>query len=155
MTHVAARSVAWFNKCLISSDNSDSDINLEIHPEIQDLDEGDNFDERYELVNVNSYLALLSAHNSMELFHICEIKETSIATDDLVDFYGHIIQKGAKFLTVVYLEKKDAHRSNRIYYKKHKRCLHHPAEIFVPDVSIDDSELSMSLAGYQFLSDSI
>ena len=146
-----------FNKCLISSDNSDSDINPEIHPEIQDLDEGDNSDERYELVNVNSYVALLSAHNSMELFHICEIQEKSIATDDLVDFYGHIIQKEAKFLTGVYLEKKDAHRwSNRIYYKKHKKDVYiYPAEVFVPNVSIDDNELSMSLAEYQFLSDSI
>ena len=131
----------------------------EIAREIDELDEIENMsDEKYNIIEPGSHVALFSASNSFELFIVCKITDKSIAEDDLKDFYGHVIRKGDKFLTGVYLEKKDVSKkkAGRIYYKKHKKEVYlYPEEVFSFAVSINENDLSMSMSDYQFLSDSI
>ena len=51
-------------------------------------------DERYEFIEPGCYAALFSTPNSFEPFIVFEVRNKSIAKDDIVDFYGHIAKKG-------------------------------------------------------------
>ena len=142
-------SVGEFIKCLVSDektiDETDrvDEFEEEIAREIDELDEIENMsDEKYNIIEPGSHVALFSASNSFELFIVCKITDKSIAEDDLKDFYGHVIRKGDKFLTGVYLEKKDVSKkkAGRIYYKKHKKEVYlYPEEVFSFAVSINEN----------------
>ena len=72
----------------------------------------------------------------------------------MVDDYRHIIQKGDKYIACNYLEKvKEKH--GHIYYKCLSKTVYVlPPQVLCPLVLLD-SNLSMSAADYQWLSDSI
>ena len=120
---------------------------VEVHHYELDDDELDNLDEmdlvpsivdeRYEFIEPGSYAALFSTPNSFEPFIMFEVRNKSIAKDDIVDFYGHIAKKGEKYITGIYLEKKDGQNITKIFYKKHKKDVYiNPGEVFCPVVSI-------------------
>ena len=63
--------------------------------------------EMYTFVEEKSYVALYSAPKSLELFLCTKSMEKTVANDDIIDIYGHTIQKGPKFIQGYYLEKVD------------------------------------------------
>ena len=52
-----------------------------------------------------SCVALYSSPNSFEMFYLCKVIKTGIASESLNDDYNHIIEKGVKYLKCNYLEK--------------------------------------------------
>ena len=72
----------------------------------------------------------------------------------MVDDYCHIIQKGDQYIYCNYLEKVQE-KHGRIHYKCLSKTVYVlPAQVLFSVVSLD-SNLSMSAADYQWLSDSI
>ena len=61
------------------------------------------------------------AENSFEPFIVFEVKAKSVAEDDIVDFYDHIVMKGEQYITGIYLEWKDMPTKGIFHDKKHKR----------------------------------
>ena len=146
-----------FESCINDVDNHHLEFNDD---ELDYLDEMDSVtnvvNERFEFTEAGSYAALFSAPNSFEPFIVIHVKSKSIANDDMVDFYGHLVKKGDKYITGIYLEKKDVQNKMKIFYKKHKKDVYiNPGEVFCPVVSIDESDLSMSIFDHQFLCDSV
>ena len=105
-------------------------------------------------VTPNLFIAIFSPPESFEVLYICKAFSVNTASDMMVDYYHHIIQKGDKYIAGNYLEKvKEKH--GRIYHKCLSKTVYVlPAQVLCPLVSLD-SNLSMSAANYQWLSDSI
>ena len=88
------------------------------------------------------------------LFYVINVNEKCVADEDTTDIYGHIIQKGSQYCKGYYLEK-ISEKKLYIRYKQLKNLVYfYPNEVFSPWVPIN-KELCLSLAEYQFLSDSI
>ena len=86
-----------FAKCSLSTNvTSIDEIDSELAEMGEDDEDFDTSEERFTFVEPDTYVSLLSAPNSFELFIVCEFKEKLIANEDLCDFYGHIIKKGEK-----------------------------------------------------------
>ena len=80
--------------------------------------------------------------------------EKTAANDNIINIYGHTIQKGSEFIQGYYLKKVDE-KKGRVYYKELKKLVYvYPYEIFCPAVPIN-KDLSLTAEDYQFLSDSI
>ena len=74
--------------------------------ELQQLDEVNNIpNEIFSIVKPEWFVALYSSQNSLELFYLCKIFKMSIAEEDLIDIYGHVVQKGFEYFSGFYLEK--------------------------------------------------
>ena len=71
----------------------------------------------------------------------------------MCDDYNHVIEKGMKYLKCNYLEKK-SEKGNIFHKKKEKTVYVLPAQVLYPFVSLKD-DFSMSVADYQWLTDSI
>ena len=56
-------------------------------------------------VNPGSFIALYSPPQSFEMFYLCHVVNITIATETVCDDYGHVIEKGVKYLICKYLEK--------------------------------------------------
>ena len=94
----------------------------------------------------------MSAPNSFESFIVVKVKSKDVADCDTVDFYGHTIRKGDKFVIGVYLEKKDNSAVGKVSYKMHSKDVYfYPGEIFCPAVQIEESNLSLAIEDYIFL----
>lgn len=105
-------------------------------------------------VNPGSFIALYASPQSFEIFYLCHVVDITVATETMSDDYGHIIEKGVKYLICNYLEKK-SERKGRINYKMLKKFVFVlPAQVVYPFVTLGD-DLSMSAADYQWLTDSI
>ena len=103
--------------------------NIAMDDELQQLDEVNIIpNEIFSIIEPESFVALYSWQNSLELFYLCKILKKSIAEEDLIDIYGHLVQKGFVYI--------------------------HPSEICCPVVAVD-RDLSLSLEEYQFLCDAI
>ena len=143
-----------FSKCLIDSHNHD-DGNIELPEEILELDETDNSpNEMLQFVAEGSFVGIYSSENSIESFYIVKVIEKSVAEEDICDLYGHAIQKGVDFLKCNYLEK-TKENSDYISYKVHKKVVYiYPGEIFCPVVPMSN-KLTLPIAEYLFLSDTL
>ena len=98
--------------CKLDGDVKGVDV-VEYDKEIDFLDDDHNDDDQehnshsedmFTFVEEGSFIALYSPPNSF-YFLICKVKNKEIADEDLVDFYGHVVKSGDKFITGVYLEK--------------------------------------------------
>ena len=84
---------------------------LEFGEEIDALDEDDENEDcshsenMFTFAEVGCFVRLYSAPNSLENFLICKVLSKGNADADSVDFYGHIVKSGDKYITGVYLEK--------------------------------------------------
>ena len=78
-----------------------------------------------------------------------------MADEDKCDIYGHTVQKGEHYLEGNYLEK-TRETSWKIFYKRiNKTAYIHEEEIFMPAITIDESELSIEKSEYIYLADCI
>ena len=129
--------------------------NIAMDDELQQLDEVNIVpNEIFSVVEPESFVALYSSQNSLELFYLCKILKKSIAEEDLNAIYGHLVQKGFEYFSGFYLEKVDVKVSKVLYKQLQKIVYIHPIEIFCPVVAVD-RDLSLSLEEYQFLCDAI
>ena len=125
-----------FSKCV--GELSDHSIPDEIIDDNIDLlDENDDMDpEMYTFIEENSYIALYSAPNSLELFYIVKVVKKTIAVDD-IDIYGHTVPNGSEYIEGHYLEKINE-KKDKIYYKELKKLelkklvYVYPTKIFLP-----------------------
>ena len=128
-----------------------------LHHDIDDSLEDENVlsaNDRFEFVETDSFIGLYSASSSFEAFIVCSVKDKAVADDDIIYFYGHLVKKGDRFITGIYLEE-DKRKAGRIYYKKHKKDVYsYPGEVFSPAIMLDN-QLSMSIQDYLYLCDSI
>ena len=119
------------------------------------LDEVNNIpNEIFSIVKPESFVALYRSQNSLELFYLCKILKKSIAEEDLIDIYGHLVQKGFEYFPGFYLEKVVVKISKVLYKQLQKIVYIHPSEILCSVVAVD-RDLSLSLEEYQFLCDAI
>ena len=120
------------------------------------LDETDDVEsEMFTFIESNSFVALYSASISLELFYILKVTEKDVAEDDIIDIYGHIIQKGSNYIKGFYLEKIDE-KKGKFYYKQLKKTVYvYPHEVFCPFVALDKDGLFLTALDYQFLADSL
>ena len=97
-----------------------SDVEVEDRDdELCDIDEdADVSDNNFEFVEPGTYIGLFSLPNSFEPFIACQVIDKGIAEEDAVDFNGHVVQRGDKFVTGVHLEEVQK-KNGRVYYKKH------------------------------------
>ena len=73
------------------------DIAKEVQDEVDYLDETDNTEsEMFAFIEEDSFIGVYSSSKSLELFYILKVIEKAIAEDDIIDIYGHLIQKGAQ-----------------------------------------------------------
>ena len=152
-----------FGMCKLDGDCERVDV-VEYDEEIDCLDDDNDDDDEghnshsenmFTFVEEGSFIALYSTPNSFENFLICKVKNKGIADEDLVDFYGHIVKSGDKFITGVYLEKVNQ-KKEKVFYKYLKKNVYiYPGEMFCPAVAIHETDLSISIEDYQFLCDSI
>ena len=47
----------------------------------------------------NFYVALYSAPKSLEMFYLLKVLEKGVADDNIIDIYGHTVQKGSEYIT--------------------------------------------------------
>ena len=99
-------SIGEFNQC------SKVEFAADLSEEVLELDETEEIESES-----NSFVALYSNTKSLEQFYICHVTEKLIAENDLIDIYGHKIQKGSKFLKAFYLEKTKEERDNVFFTK--------------------------------------
>ena len=120
------------------------------------LDETDAIEsDMFTFIETDSYVALCSTPDSLELFYILKVNEKDVANDDKIDIYGHVIQKGAHYIKGFYLEKLDE-KKGKIFYKQHTKIVYvYPAEVFCPSVAIHEIGLYLTASEYQFLADSV
>ena len=117
--------------------------------------------EMFTFVDVNSFIALYSDSKSFELFYLLRVTYKGIATEDMIDIYGHRIQEVSYYVEGIYLEKIDGKRSMRdkVYYKELKKKVYvNPYEIFCPVVLINQEDslyLTLAIEDYQFLAHSL
>ena len=138
--------IGKFNQC------GEDDVDMINNDEIVHLDDTDDAEpDTFTMVDVNSFIAMCSLPNAIEPFYVMKIIEKTVAEDDMVDIYGHTIQKGSKYLKGYYLEKIDQKR-DKIVYKQLKKVVYiYPWEIFC---SVDiDTDLRMDIADYINVSD--
>ena len=76
--------------------------------------------------------------------------------EDMIDFYGHTIQKDNLYLEGYYLERTNEKKMHMEYkiLKKHLAYIL-PAQVFCPAVAIDEKTLQLSITDYLFLCDSM
>ena len=142
--------VGEFKMCL-------KDIDYDtLEDETDMLDETDDVEsEMFTFIESNSFVALYSASNSLELFYILKVTEKDVAEDDIIDIYGHIIQEGSNYIKGFYLEKIDE-KKGKFYYKQLKKTVYvYPHEVFCPFVALDKDGLFLTALDYQFLADSL
>ena len=150
----SCRSCKWgqFDKCATQFNvvNEVSDNELDLLDETEDNDPA-----MYTFVEENSYVALYSSSKSLELFYLLKVIGKSVATEDMIDLYGHLINKGSEYIHGHYLEK-IGEKKSKVLYKELKKIVYiYPSEIFCPSVPIDKTGLFLTAHEYQFLSDSI
>ena len=130
------------------------DLDVINSKELVQIDDNDNAEpEMYTFVEVNSFVALYSPATSFEPFYVVKVISKSTANDDMIDIYGHTIQKGSKFLKGFYLEKIEQKKDNIIYEQLKNIVYIYPWEIFIPAVTID-TNLTMGIDDYLFLCNS-
>ena len=61
-------------------------------------------DSIYELVEPGTFVGLRSPSNSVEPFFVAEILNKNIATDAMMDDFGHAILAGEKYAEIIYLD---------------------------------------------------
>ena len=85
---------------------------------------------------------------------MCYVVDFAIASESKCDDYGHVFEKGVKYLKFNYLEKKSEKKGCIIYKMLHKTVYVLPAQVVYPFVTLSE-HLSKSAAGYQWLTDII
>ena len=111
-------------------------------------------DNRYNFTKEGDYVGLHSSTH-FELFYVFFVTKKAVADADKCDIYGHAVQKGEHYLEGKYLEK-TRETSQKIFYKKiDKTAYIHEEEIFMPAITIDESELSIEKSEYIYLADCI
>ena len=142
-------SIGEFNQCSKVEFAADRE-------EVLELDETEEIEsEVFEFIESNSFVALYSTTKSFEQFYICHVTEKLIAENELIDIYGHKIQKGSKFLKAFYLEKTKEKRDKVFYKKLNKEVFIYSYEVFCPAVPIEPIDMSLSITEYRFHSDSV
>ena len=150
----------YFTAC---SDDECSDLNSNEEIENDGLFcENENVTEENEIradcvvdvVQPCSYVALYAPPEAFEMFYLCYVIESGIASEYMCDDYNHVIEEGMKYLKCNYLEKKSEKKGNIFYKKLEKTVYVLPAQVLYPFVSLKD-DFSMSVADYQWLTDSI
>ena len=92
----------------------ENDVDTINNDELVNLDDTDDAEpDTFTMVEVNSFIAMYSLPNVIEPFYVMKITEKSIADDDMVDIYGHTIQKDSK----------EGYYIDRIIYKQLKKRL--------------------------------
>ena len=138
---------------------NDKDGESDEEDELADLDDEDEIEEIgisghiYSLVTDGTYVAVHSFEESMELFFLCYVIRKNIAPCNIRDNRKHAICKGDEYFEVVYLEKQCMKR-RMVFYKKLNDIVYlRPEEVFCPAIAFNESDLSMTLAEYQFVAD--
>ena len=147
--------VGHFIECinLIGNNRDENDNDDEYCVNEDQLDDEGTTSLMFEMVFEGSYVAIHSFERSLELFYICYITGKHIATENVVDLNNHAIQKGYPYFEAVYLEKVDTKRRKVLYKKLVATVFLRPDEIFCPAVSIEESDMSLSISEYQFIAD--
>ena len=111
-------SIGCFNKCVgeLSNNISTPDI---VDEDLDGIDEADD-PEMLVFIMGNSYVALFSSPKSLELFFLLKVEPKSAADQDMIDIYGHLIQKGSEYICGYYLEK-IAEKKQKVFYKQLKK----------------------------------
>ena len=153
-----------------TEDNYSTDSEAEYeYDELQDLINDEN--ELYELradtviqvVQPGNVIALFSPPNALELFYLCIVKESGVATEDLCDSQHHVIQKGCSYLSVCYYEKKpnsEVSKNKHVIYKQSNvrgPVYVLPTQVMSPqvDVTLIGTDIHLQMNEYQWLCDSI
>ena len=91
------------------ANNEDYLSNSDVEFEDDEFGNVDHEMEQYEMrseiviqvVKPGNVMALFSPPNALELFHLCKILESGIATEDLYDKYEHIVKKGTPYFCLL------------------------------------------------------
>ena len=97
-----------------------------------------NTDSIYKLVEPGTFVGLRSPSNSIEPFFVAEILNKNIATDAMMDDFGHAILAGEKYAEIIYLDSDI--RKKKIKYKQPRRIKQifvHMDEIFITNIALD------------------
>ena len=146
-----------FDQCKLNAHdthNVDSQL-TDIDEELIALDETDDLKhERFTRFDKDSYVAVYSPENALELFYIVKVEKKCIANDEVFDIYNHIIPKGEEYCSGKYLEKV-IQKGDYVQYKKLKKTVYiHPNEVFAPSVPINnDEDLRLPMAVYLSLAE--
>ena len=153
---------------MIYSENSDSENEESSHESEEDNDgsedeKDDEFavsaDAKYESVEKDTTVAVYSPPTSIELFFLVHVVDIGIAAEDMEDQFGHVVEKGYKFIRGYYMEYDGEKKGHGVIYKKiMKLAFIFPHQLFsicVPISPYKNDRYLISLSDYQFLSDSI
>ena len=116
----------FFDKC--SGELSNQMVREDVIDEdLDSLDETDDMDpEMYTSIEKGSYIALYSSCKSFELFYTLKLLKKAVAEQDIIDIYGHRVQKNSSYIEGVYLEK-TKEKDGKVFYKELKKncmCTH-------------------------------
>ena len=121
---------------------------------MDEMDSAPQVGDRYNFTKERRYVGLYSSTH-FELFYVFFVTKKAVADEDKCDIYGHTVQKGEHYLEGNYLEK-TRETSWKIFYKRiNKTAYIHEEEIFMPAITIDESELSIEKSEYIYLADCI
>ena len=159
-------------KLVMTGDDSDDySTNSEAEYEYDEFENADNETELYELrsetvvpvVKPGNVIALFSPPNALELFYLCKVEFSGIATEDLHDGQHHIIKEGSPYLSIKYYEKKpnsEFSKNRHIICKMSKvkgPVYVLPAQVMSPQVNVTfiGIDIHLSINEYQWLCNSI
>ena len=100
-------------------------------------------------IQSDSFIALRSPANSLELFYLFYVLESTVATEEIWDDYGHWVPQGQQFFKGHYLEKTGEMKKFIKYKKLDKKiafCL--PNEVQNIFVSVDPKSLRLPKEEY-------
>ena len=106
-------------------------------------------------INRGNVIGLLTPKNSFKPFFLCLVKDFGTATGPLGD-NNHFVSAGEKYIECQYLDKEPKKKTTgMVHYKLLPEIVYvNPALVFAPCVNMN-SDLSMSIEEYMWLSDSI
>ena len=104
----------------------------------------------FSIIAPGSFVALRAAPKSLESFYVMKVVSKDIASEHLLDGYGHAVVFGEKFITVFYLNKYIETKTEVRFSlpKKPISVYVHLQEIFTTNVEVS-SDLTMDIIEYQ------
>ena len=126
--------------------------------EFVDWEEEDQFsvrtDAKFESVKRGTMVAIYSHPKAIELFYIIQVIDTGIISEDMEDKFKHVIRKGEKFITGLYLEYEGEKLNLGLDYKELVKTVYiQPIQLF--SIAVPKTKNMLFLFDYQFLCNSI
>ena len=107
-----------------------------------------------EIVQPGNVIALYSPPTAFEMFYLCKVLDTGIASEKMVDESNHNIDIGTQFIMCQYFEKVKEKRSYLSYKILPQIVYVLPSQVMNPMVNLNDN-LELPIDEYQWLLDSL